>query len=527
MADIFLSYASEDRERVRPLVERLEEHGWDVWWDREIPPGMTWPQVIEQALAETMAMVVVWTEASVASKWVLIETSEGEQRGGLIPVALNRVKPPLQFRLIQAADLVEWDGSPTHPQFRAVVAQLERTLGVPPRVVQERERQAEAAAEAQRKADQEAEAKRKADEAAEAQRKADQEATETQEADEEAAARQKRETEAAAALLASRRDESRTPPSKSSQQPPETPQSRRQASGTPQRASAPASAGPKPPMPDWLKPASIAGASVVAVVIGFQFLPSDRASATPDPTDTLSAQPGTTEPAPPTLTPPAGATDPLNRPIWIEGGTFQMGSTGGRDNEEPVHQVTVSGFWIQEHEVTNEEYQRFDVKHSFPSGQERHPVVNVKWQEAMDYAGSRGGSLPTEAQWEFAARGTAGRTYPWGEAGPTCQLAHYSGCDPSLSIPVMSRPGGATPEGVYDLGGNVWEWTADWYGLYGASAATDPAGPSSGTPRVLRGGSFSNVDENLRGASRSNFDPDYDLDLSGFRVVWSSAGGQD
>ena len=147
MSDIFLSYASEDRERVRPLVEALEEHGWDVWWDREIPPGMTWPQVIEQALADTRAMVVVWTEASVTSKWVLIETSEGEARGGLIPVALARVKPPLQFRLVQAADLVEWDGSPAHPQFRAVVAQLERTLGVPPRVVQERERQAEAAAE--------------------------------------------------------------------------------------------------------------------------------------------------------------------------------------------------------------------------------------------------------------------------------------------------------------------------------------------------------------------------------------------
>lgn len=128
MADIFLSYASEDRQRVRPLVNRFEEHGWDVWWDREIPPGQTWTDVLERALSETRAMVVVWTKASIRSDWVEIEASEGRKRGGLFPVKLDEVVPPLQFRLTQAADLTDWDGSFEHAQFQALVRQLEVAL---------------------------------------------------------------------------------------------------------------------------------------------------------------------------------------------------------------------------------------------------------------------------------------------------------------------------------------------------------------------------------------------------------------
>ena len=225
--------------------------------------------------------------------------------------------------------------------------------------------------------------------------------------------------------------------------------------------------------------------------------------------------------------PPPGADDPLNRPIWIEGGTFSMGSDDGWDNEQPVRRVTVSGFWMQEHEVTNEEYARFDASHSFPQGEEKHPAVRVNWQRATDYAASRGGSLPTEAQWEFAARGAEGREYPWGDAKPTCERAHYSGCDPSGTIRVMSRPDGATPEGVHDLAGNVWEWVADWYGDYDPSDLDDPQGPASGTSRVLRGGSFDFAPLNLRASRRLSYGPELDYVGLGFRVVWALAGGQD
>ena len=131
MHDIFLSYASEDRERVRPLVERLEEHGWSVWWDREIPPGQTWTHMIADGLAATKAMIVVWSEVSVKSEWVEIEATKGKERGGLIPVAIDPVETPLQFSLLQAADLTAWDHSPDDREVRKLIDELEKVLGAP------------------------------------------------------------------------------------------------------------------------------------------------------------------------------------------------------------------------------------------------------------------------------------------------------------------------------------------------------------------------------------------------------------
>ena len=127
--DIFLSYSSEDRDRVRLLVQRLGELGWSVWWDRRIPPGMTWPQMIEKALESSRMMVVVWSKVSIKSKWVLIEANEGEDRYPLVPVYIDVVKPPLQFRLVQAADLTSWDGSKTHEEFSSLAARLMNILG--------------------------------------------------------------------------------------------------------------------------------------------------------------------------------------------------------------------------------------------------------------------------------------------------------------------------------------------------------------------------------------------------------------
>lgn len=203
-----------------------------------------------------------------------------------------------------------------------------------------------------------------------------------------------------------------------------------------------------------------------------------------------------------------------------------MGSEGGESRESPVRQVTVSGFWMQEHEVTNREYRRFDPEHSFEAGKEEHPVVNVTWDEAMDYARLRGGSLPTEARWEFAARGTEGREYPWGDEPPTCDRAQYRGCDPRGTIEVNARPLGATPDSIYDLAGNVLEWVADWYDEYDPEDVTDPRGPESENHRVLRGGAFNSHPRRLRAAFRGFFRPGYRGGIVGFRVAWSAAGGQ-
>ena len=217
----------------------------------------------------------------------------------------------------------------------------------------------------------------------------------------------------------------------------------------------------------------------------------------------------------------------FNPRIHIEGGAFQMGSSDddpdAYDHEKPKHAVKVSSFWIQEHPVTNVEYKRFNPSHSFDADKERHPVVRVNWQEAMDYAQRLGGSLPTEAQWEFAARGPEGRKYPWGSDELTPEHANYDS-NVGDTTPVATYPKGATPEGVHDLAGNVWDWCSDWYGPYSGDKQVDPGGPVVGdiegdAARLLRGGAFSDLPRDVRCASRSWVGPlsrDHDV---GFRVV--------
>jgi len=189
------------------------------------------------------------------------------------------------------------------------------------------------------------------------------------------------------------------------------------------------------------------------------------------------------------------------------------------------HSVHVSTFAIQKHEGTNEEYRRFDPARPSPPGKEKHPVDSVDWYDAQAYAAWLGASLPTEAQWEFAARGTQGRTYPWGNHPPTRERANFFTTDARPgSEPVGSHPHGTTPEGVEDLAGNVWEWCRDWFDVYPAAAAAaelDPLGPLTGTGRVLRGGSYFYDATLLRAAVRNNDLPGSRYLNFGFRTVSS------
>jgi hypothetical protein len=212
----------------------------------------------------------------------------------------------------------------------------------------------------------------------------------------------------------------------------------------------------------------------------------------------------------------------LNRRILIPGGSFEMGSPEavGASDERPRHHVTLSPFLIQEHEVTNEEYRRFDPTHG-RFAPDKQPVVNVSWYEAVAYAAWLGGSLPTEAQWEFAARGKNGRTYPWGEEDQTCDRANSDECRDGLRPVKVGRDQGKTPEGIYDLAGNVWEWCRDWYGPYRGQEQTDPLGPPTGSVRVMRGGSFDYDPMSVRAAYRDRYSPEGRDGGGGFRVVWS------
>jgi len=217
---------------------------------------------------------------------------------------------------------------------------------------------------------------------------------------------------------------------------------------------------------------------------------------------------------------PAAATG--NPRILVSGGEFLMGSPPGvgDKDEHPQRTVTVSSFRMQKYEVTNEEYRLFDPEHEFDPGDEDLPAV-VNWTDGQRYAQSLdGGSLPTEAQWEFAARGSEGRIYPWGNDPPDCQRANYEDCGGVIK-PVGDHPAGATPEGIQDLAGNLSEWCADGYARsYPSEDQTDPLIENSNKVKVRRGGSFKTDLSSLRGTDRSTAPPMLKGAGRGFRVVW-------
>ena len=179
-----------------------------------------------------------------------------------------------------------------------------------------------------------------------------------------------------------------------------------------------------------------------------------------------------------------------------------MGSDLGPRNEEPVHEVTLDAFYIDQYEVTNEWYADCVAAGGCkpPGCTERygdpdktnHPVVCVDWYEAMTYCEWRGARLPTEAEWEKAARGTDGRTYPWGEDSPNDQLLNF---DQNVgdTTPVGSYPDGVSPYGAYDMAGNVREWVSDWFEweYYWTAPNQNPQGPDTAEAKVVRDFSWS------------------------------------
>jgi formylglycine-generating enzyme required for sulfatase activity len=218
--------------------------------------------------------------------------------------------------------------------------------------------------------------------------------------------------------------------------------------------------------------------------------------------------------------------------VLVEGGTFAMGSDSGAEDERPMHDVALSSFYMSRYEVTKalfETYRRGmrDVPGMGAEG--REPVVDVTWQQAVDFckyltsidpAGATC-RLPTEAEWEFAARGPEGWPYPWGNERLASQHANVRGASDAFAklAPVGSFPKGATPSGICDLVGNVAEWCADWAGAYSAGRQRRPIGPVSGTLRVVRGGSYAQDAAAASATARACRRPDRPAYLIGFRVV--------
>ncbi len=209
--------------------------------------------------------------------------------------------------------------------------------------------------------------------------------------------------------------------------------------------------------------------------------------------------------------------------VRIPEGTFRMGRDGGDRFERPAHSVTVAPFFIDRTEVTNEQYHKFitDTRRGapahwqdgkFPASEAKFPVVNVTWQDASEYALWAGKRLPSEAEWEFAARGSEGRLYPWGskwEAGKSNAREGGRG----RIVEVGSFPQGASPFGVLDLSGNVWEWTASELTSYAEGNRILAPG------RVIRGGAYDVPRDRATATYRGVVQPERTYDKTGFRCV--------
>ena len=217
--------------------------------------------------------------------------------------------------------------------------------------------------------------------------------------------------------------------------------------------------------------------------------------------------------------------------IWVPGGTFTMGNNKGPDEEKPTHRVKLNGFWIYKREVTNAQFARF-VRASGSSGLwqaysargNESPVVGVSWAEAVAYAQRNGVRLPTEAEWEYVARGRKGTAYPWGDEWDSLKCCNRGnqGQGSPPTFPGGSFPAGASWCGVLDLAGNVKEWCADWYSprYYRSSPRRYPQGPDDGVRHATRGGDYNGDSSSCRATYRHTTGEDEAAINVGFRCAW-------
>ena len=426
MSDIFLSYKSEDREKAQKIAQAIEKMGYKVWWDRVIPPGRTFDDVIEEELNAANCIVVLWSEESVKSEWVKTEASEGNKRKILVPVKIEDVTPPLAFRRIQAAKLTDWDGTSHHHEFDLLIQSVGNILGKPASMDSRGPEQNKI--EGKEKEEQEVEAKK--------------------------------EQEEQVHLEGEERTEEKT------------------------RTNS----------------------------VGMKF-------------------------------------------ALIPAGKFSMGSPPDEkdryDNEGPVHEVTIrKPFYLGIYPVIQQEWQAImgDNPSSFEG--DKLPVEQVSWDDVQNFItklnekeGSDKYRLPTEAEWEYAARAGTTTRYSFGddesELGEFAWYVENSGSRApkkgdyfgynkddwfenkwnGKTHPVGQKK--PNPWEMYDMHGNVLEWVQDeWHDSYdGAPSDGGAWEDGSGAVRVFRGGSWFSFAGICRSADRLNYDPGYrDYNL-GFRLL--------
>jgi len=468
MSDIFLSYSSADLPRVRVLIRALERHGWSVWWDRTILPGRTFDQVIEEALDAARCVLVVWSQHSVYSDWVKAEAAEGARRHILVPVLLDEVRIPLEFRRIQAARLLDWHDTGPHAEFDKVVQAVTHYLRPPSLTAEET-------------------------------------------------------LESGVALSI------RPPPS------PASPGDDKPFAGMPPREAAMPSVSVQDQSEVHRKRRLLlAGGVLLCVLATALYLALSRRTPGPQPQGSTM-----TTPRPPTPESGSAQNPGSNQPAssltntlgmqfaLIPAGEFQMGSTSGDDDERPVRTIRISKpFYLGIYEVTQGQWEA--VMGSNPSqfkGDASRPVESVSWEEVQQFIDKlntrESGTkyrLPTEAEWEYAARAGSKTAYSFGD--DSSQLSKYAWFGDNAGN--TTHPVGKLQPnawGLHDMYGNVAEWVQDWYDKYTAEPVIDPQGPSSGSDRVIRGGSWSHGAGICRSACRGDVAPGARNGYLGFRLL--------
>ncbi len=557
MASIFLSYSRADRPKAQVIAEALVAEGLTVWWDKVLRAGQTYDEVTEGMLREADVVIVLWSQTSVKSKWVRAEATLGERSSVLIPAMIEDAERPIMFELTQSADLIGWEGDRADPRWREFVADVRRVMPADEAPAAPVVFAAPSAPAPSPAPDTTMELTfwtsiKDDDDAAdfEAYLKRYPNGHYADLARNRLAAIARAEAKAAAArpVIAS---------------PPPRPHPAPQAQ--PARAAAPvaspAARKSSSPLP------MVAGGLMAIVLAGFavsQFLPENEggadmpgaiaaaeetlaSTALPEPApvaelDVAVAEPVLLEvagiaaevvlPEPEPEPPPVPACDDCPDMMALTGGVFTMGSAANEPGREPIEgpqrEVTLAPFAISRSEITAAEWTACvdaggcnGYRPTLPEAG-AYPVAAISWRDATAYAAwlskATGDTyrLPTEAEWEYAARGGTSTAYWWGDRFDAAN-APRDRVRETTGLP-------ENPFGLTGMLGNVSEWVEDCYVNGYTDAPADGRAVLSGdcTRRVVRGGSFKSGQGQLRVANRSRVGVTTRDRQIGFRVVRSA-----
>ena len=420
MSDIFLSYKSEDKAKAQIIAEALGRNGYSVWWDQVIPIGRTFDEIIEKELDASKCVVVLWSGKSVKSKWVITEAGEGDSRRILIPVLIEKVKPPLAFRRMEAAELIDWDGTSDNEEFDLLLDSISEILGHSPAVKNELK-------------------KPKIEERKE---------NKTKEMPEKLKKQEENAEEARIKIENSKRSETNIEQNNFTNS------------------------------------------------IGIEF-------------------------------------------TLIPAGEFMMGSppseNDGRDNERPVHRVNIANdFYISKNVVTQKQWRelmgenpKYRQAFLYFKGENLpvSPITCFEVQEFIEKLNEKENTnkyrLPSEAEWEYAARAGTTTTYSFGDHELYLDAYAWYETNSNKKLHDVGQKE-HNPWGLFDMHGNVWEWVQDnWNGNYKDAPTDGSAWKSNNSNRVIRGGSWSSSAGDCRSSRRTYSRPgEAGLQTNtGFRLV--------